>query len=273
MTGTARSSRNSVFAVFMMVLVSDVACDPVDAWGQSFSMPREFVYLRDVDPSIVQDIRYAGSDNFTGKPVPGYQAAECILLAPVAQALKLVQAELADRNLSLKVYDCYRPQHAVAAFVKWSNDGAASEITKRFYPRLIKSELFKARYISSKSSHSRGNAVDLTLVRLRAEPQPMFDPKQRYGACSEPAERRSPDNAIDMGTGFDCFDLRSHTANSEISVEQQQWRRTLLAVMERYKFKNYEREWWHFTFQMPSAAALKYHDFPILPRKSSSRAP
>ena len=196
-----------------MVVMTDLVAAPSDGSGQGRSIPKEFVYLREVDPTIIADIRYAGADNFTGKPVPGYGAAECLLLRPVAEALKRVQAELAGRNLSLKVYDCYRPKRAVQAFVQWANDGNDGAATKRFYPRLNKSELFAQRYISSASGHSRGNAVDLTLVQLPAKPQAAFDPKRTYGDCSGPAEHRAPDNSVDMGTGFDCFDARSHTAS------------------------------------------------------------
>ena len=51
-------------------------------------LPPGFVYLRDVDSSIAQDMRYAASDNFTGHPLPGYGAGECILRREAADALK-----------------------------------------------------------------------------------------------------------------------------------------------------------------------------------------
>src|SRR5665809_44175 len=73
------------------------------------AMPEDFVYLRDVDPTIAQDMRYAGSRNFTEAPVPGYQAAECVLVRQAAEALKRVQDGLRAKDLTLKVYDCYRP--------------------------------------------------------------------------------------------------------------------------------------------------------------------
>src|SRR5262249_31313190 len=104
-------------AVLVMVIMASLVGDVLDGWGQSLSIPKEFTYLRDVDPSILQDVRYAGPNNFTGKQVPGYGAAECVLLRPVADALKRLQADLASQNLSLKVYDCYRPKRAVRSFV------------------------------------------------------------------------------------------------------------------------------------------------------------
>ena len=77
------------------------------------ALPPGFVYLRDVDPSIAQDIRYASYNNFVGHPLSGYEAPECILRQEIAAALKRVQAQLAPDGLSLKVYDCYRPTRAV----------------------------------------------------------------------------------------------------------------------------------------------------------------
>jgi D-alanyl-D-alanine dipeptidase len=102
------------------------------------ALPPGFVYLRDVDPSIAQDIRYAGSDNFVGRPLPGYGAAECILRREVAAALQRAQAALRAGGLSLKVYDCYRPMRAVRAMVQWVNDGRPEAPTKRFFPKLRK---------------------------------------------------------------------------------------------------------------------------------------
>ncbi len=234
---------------------------PVPA-GAAEPLPAGFVYLRDVDPSIAQDMRYAGSDNFTGRPLPGYGAPECVLRRELAQALSHVQADLARENLSLKVYDCYRPTRAVRAFVHWAHDGARDSATKRFFPRLAKRTLFAAGYIATHSTHSTGSAVDLTLVRLPSPPTPPFDPAARYGPCTAPAALRAPDNSIDMGTGFDCFDAMSHTAIGAIPAEPQRWRAKLVAAMRRHGLRNYFREWWHFSFG-PHGGQL--YDFPIMP--------
>ncbi|MGA8962169.1 MAG: M15 family metallopeptidase, partial [Pseudolabrys sp.] len=164
-------------------------------------LPPGFVYLRDVDSSIVQDMRYATADNFTGRPLPGYGAAECVLRREAAEALRRVQAELARENLGLKVYDCYRPTRAVRAMEAWAHDGNDSEATRRFYPALHKRNLFALGYIAAQSKHSTGTTVDLTLIRLPAAPVPRFDPTARYGPCTGPASKRAPDNSIDMGTG------------------------------------------------------------------------
>ena len=131
-------------------------------------LPPGFVYLRDVDSSIVQDMRYATADNFTGRPLPGYGAAECVLRREAAEALRRVQADLARENLGLKVYDCYRPTRAVRAMEAWAHDGNDSEATRRFYPALHKRNLFALGYIAAQSKHSTGTTVDLTLIRLPA---------------------------------------------------------------------------------------------------------
>ena len=227
------------------------------------ALPDGFVYLRDVEPSIAQDMRYAGSDNFVGRRLPGYGAPECVLRREVAVALARVQTDLAKSSLSLKVYDCYRPRRAIAAMARWAQDDASEQPTKRFFPALEKRSLFAQGYIAAQSAHSTGTAVDLTLVRLPAQQTPPFDRSARYGACTGPAAQRAPDSSLDMGTGFDCFDARSHTLSGAISAEQKRARLTLTAAMRRHGFKNYFREWWHFTYAVPDARS---YDFPIGPR-------
>ena len=206
------------------------------------------MHLRDIDATIRQDIRYAGRDNFTGHPLPGYDVAECLLRRPVALALARVQAELADKGLSLKVYDCYRPTRAVAAMAQWARDAKAAPDTSRFYPALDKATLFARGYISNRSAHSRGVAVDLTIVPRTAPAIAPFDPSARYGKCTAPQAERAPDDSLDMGTGFDCFDVKSHTMSAAIAPAQAANRRILLEAMRRHGFTNYKREWWHFSF-------------------------
>jgi D-alanyl-D-alanine dipeptidase len=225
------------------------------------ALPAGFVYLRDVDPTIAQDIRYAGSDNFVGRPLPGYEAAECILQRDVAAALKRVQADLAASGLSLKVYDCYRPIRAVRAMAAWVNDGRSEASTKRFFPKLPKSSLLRAGYIASRSRHSSGTTIDLTLMRTGAAAPAAFDPKVAYGACTAPLAQRSPDNAVDMGTSFDCFDATSYTASTAIGAEARRWRNVLLAAMRKQGFANYDHEWWHFSYA--GSAGAPAYDFPI----------
>jgi len=215
-----------------------------DASAQSVPL----VHLRDIDPGIRQEMHYAGPDNFTGRPLPGYDAAECLLRRPVALALKQVQADLVKAGYSLKVYDCYRPTRAVAAMAAWTRNAHAMPDTSRFYPKLDKSKLFALGYISGHSAHSRGVAIDLTVVPLKAEPAAPFDPGKRYGPCTAPAADRAPDDSLDMGTGFDCFSTKSWTASASITPAQKANRRVLWDAMHRHGFTNYKREWWHFSY-------------------------
>jgi D-alanyl-D-alanine dipeptidase len=187
---------------FLFVLTAEAV-----AAERGKALPRSFVYLKDIDPTIVQDIRYATPFNFTGAPVPGYDAPECVLLREVAEALKAVQDELRAQNLGLKVYDCYRPRRAVSAFVGWV-EKPGSKGDERHYPHTSRADLVKLGYISAVSSHSYGTAVDLTLIALPREPS-QAEPGKSYGSCVAPRAEREPDESLDMGTGFDCFDLNS----------------------------------------------------------------
>lgn len=214
-------------------------------------MPDSFVYLRDVDPTIEQDMRYAGTDNFTGEKVPGYGAPECVLVREAAEALKKVQAELATKNLSLKIFDGYRPARAVKAFVDWAHlpdDPAEKAI---HYPDVKKEALFPD-YIARVSGHSHGATLDLTIVRKDGAGLPA-------GA----------DRSIDMGTEFDRFDVKAHTEAPGLTPEQRANREMLLDVMQRHGFKNYPNEWWHYTLD-PEPFPDTVFDFPILPRPASS---
>jgi len=224
------------------------------------SLPDDFVYLRDLAPSIRQDIRYAGVNNFVGRRLPGYDAAECVVKRAVGLALQKVQQELARQNLSLKMLDCYRPARASHAMVLWARDGIETPAQKRYNPALSKRDLFRLGYIAEQSGHSTGAAVDLTLVDLRTKPSPPFDRGRAYADCTAPEPLRAPEDSVDMGTGYDCSDARAHTAANTITSAQRRWRTTLVAAMGRQGFVNYAREWWHFSLPGVASGA---HDFPI----------
>jgi D-alanyl-D-alanine dipeptidase len=232
------------------------------------ALPPGFVYLRDVDPSIAQDIRYATTDNFVGRPLPGYGAPGCLLRREAALALKQVQADLASAGLGLKVYDCYRPTRAVRAMAQWASDGRDAGPSKRFFPRLDKARLFALGYIAMRSAHSSGTAVDLTVIALPRTPAAKFDPAAAYGSCAGPLAQREPDDSLDMGTGFDCLDPASHTASPAVGAEQRRHRATLVTAMRKRGFNNYFREWWHFSFAAPAGA----YDVPIGPRDGKTPA-
>jgi D-alanyl-D-alanine dipeptidase len=180
--------------------------------------PPGFVRLADVAPAIVQDMRYAGSDNFTGRPVPGYGAAQCWLRREVAAALAAAAEEAAREGLKLIVYDCYRPPRATAAFVHWAGDAADQQTKQAYYPDIDKAHLFELGYIAKISTHSRGIAVDLGF------------------------------QGRDFGTPFDRFDAASATHHPSILGEAKANRLRLEGLMRRHGFVNLRNEWWHFTF-------------------------
>lgn len=224
------------------------------------ALPGDFVFLREIDPTIVQHMRYATANNFVGHRLRGYEAGECIVTRRVAAALKRVQQDLAPRGLSLKMYDCYRPQRAVDDMYAWAQDGHETPAQRLYNPRMRKEDLFRLGYIARHSGHSTGKAVDLTLVKLPAAETPSFDPQAAYADCTAPQNQRAPDSSVDMGTGYDCSDEKAHTASKAISPQQRKWREILISAMAKQGFVNYRLEWWHFSL---SGGGNMAFDFPV----------
>lgn len=252
--------------ILAIVLTGPRLFGPQTAAAQGLSaqvLPGGFVYLRDIDPGIIQDIRYATSNNFVGRPLAGYGAGECVVKREVALLLKSVQEELSLQGLSLKMFDCYRPARAVADMVAWSKDGRETPAQRRYNPAFSKRELFRLGYIAARSGHSTGAALDLTLVDLKADNSATFDPAKPYADCTANARERAPEGSVDMGTGYDCSDAKAHTAAKQITSVQRRWRGKLLLLMARRGFVNYSKEWWHFS--LPGAGGQAY-DFPITRR-------
>ena len=245
------------------ILVAILAVVSIGA-ANGQGLPGGFVYLRDIDPTIIQDIRYATANNFVGHALAGYQAGECVVKREVGQRLKKIQEELAKQKLSLKMFDCYRPTRAVADMVNWSRDGKETPAGRRYNPAFRKADLFRLGYIATYSGHSTGSALDLTLVDLTADNSARFDSAKVYADCTAPVDQRAPEGSIDMGTGYDCSDVKANTASPLITPVQRQWRTTLVAAMRKQGFVNYFKEWWHFS--LPGAGGEAY-DFPILPRR------
>ena len=196
-----------------------------------------FVYLKDVDDSIIVDLNYYSDENFTGQFVDGYYANTAILTQESALALSNAQDDFHKLGYSLILYDAYRPQRAVDFFVKWSKN-INDTIKKRiFYPNIKKSELFKLGYIAYKSGHSRGSTVDVSLIEI------------------------STNKELDMGTVFDYFGVESHTFFDQISEDQKANRLLLYKIMSHNGFKNYEKEWWHYTLK--NEPFQSYFNFPV----------
>lgn len=235
---------------------------PAASSAEDASMPDGFVYLRQVDATIAQDMRYAGADNFTGHMVPGYDAAECVLAASAARALSRVQADLKPMGFGLKVFDCYRPERAVRAFVEWAAAPEKAGSRRAYHPDVEKPALMSG-YIASRSGHSRGSTVDLTLIGLEGAPAKLPAPL----ACEHAGGSAGATSEIDMGTPFDCFDPLSATRASGIGKSRKANRMRLVAAMKRHGFRNYSAEWWHFSFR-PEPFPKRYFDFPIRPLPS-----
>ncbi len=213
------------------------------------STTSDLVALKDIDPTIIQEIRYATPHNFVGRPIKGYSAPHCLLTREAALALSKVQSELKSKSLTLKVYDCYRPQRAVDDFVAWAKDLSDVKMKREFYPKVNKSELFKDGYIAEKSGHSRGSTVDLTIVPFPPPSEANYKEGQKLKPCTFVQGSRFADGSVDMGTGYDCFDPLAHTENPSISATQKWNRHLLKSTMEKYGFKNLDEEWWHFTLK------------------------
>ena len=196
-----------------------------------------FVYLNDIDDSIIVNLNYYSNENFTGQFVEGYLSNNAILTKESALALSNAQDAFNKLGYSLILYDAYRPQRAVDFFVQWSKN-LNDTINKRiYYPNIKKSELFELGYIAYKSGHSRGSTVDVSLVEI------------------------STNKVLDMGTIFDYFGVESHTFFDDISEKQKSNRLILYEIMSNNGFKNYSKEWWHFT--LINEPYQKYFDFLV----------
>ncbi|HEX6628384.1 MAG TPA: M15 family metallopeptidase [Gemmatimonadaceae bacterium] len=169
--------------------------------------------VRRLDSTIVVELRYATSNNFTGAPLPGYLGNRAVLRREAAASLALVEGDLRQQGLGLKIFDAYRPVRATLAMVDWTQ-------------RVHREDLLRDGYIASRSRHNLGLAVDLTLIDL------------------------ATGSELEMGTPFDTFSASAHTANATgvAAVNRQRLR----SAMERRGFTNYDQEWWHFSYEVPN---------------------
>jgi D-alanyl-D-alanine dipeptidase len=174
----------------------------------------QLVDVRSADSTIQVDLRYATPNNFTGAPLPGYEAPRALLRREAAAALGRVQARLRTSSLGLRIFDAYRPVRATLAMVAWAE-------------RSGRGVLLDSGYIARRSRHNLGVAVDLTLVDLVTGTE------------------------VPMGTAFDSFTAAAHTANATGRV--QRYRQILVRTMESEGFTNYDQEWWHFSYPLDGA--------------------
>lgn len=213
----------------------------IGAFAQS-TLPEGFVYVKDVIPDVIEDLRYNTTNNFTGSRVNGYHANRAILTVEAANALKNAADELRSKGYVIKIYDAYRPQSAVNNFVSWSK--SSDQSTKAdFYPTLSKRRLF-GPYIARKSGHSRGSTVDMTI-------------------CYKDSGKE-----VDMGGHFDYFGTASHPSFTgkyplgQITTTNKQNRMMLRSVMVKHGFKAIDTEWWHFTLRNEPHPGT-FYNFPV----------
>ena len=197
-----------------------------------------FALLADFVPGIVQEIRYYSTYNFMGERADGYEEPAALLTKEAARALRTVANEMNAQGFRLKVFDAYRPARAVRHFVLWGIEDLDQRMKPYFYPDLEKQELFRRGYIASQSSHSRGSAVDLTLLDMRTGKE------------------------VDMGSPFDLFGEISHPGSRAVTDEQFENRLFLRNAMLRSGFQGIDCEWWHFSLA-DEPYPDTYFEFPV----------
>ncbi|MGB0879211.1 MAG: M15 family metallopeptidase [Polaribacter sp.] len=222
-------SKKNTFFLFL-IFVSFSTC--------AQKLPKGFVYLYQVDPSIQTELRYITNNNFIGKPIEGYHKNCLIVTTKTANALKKVQSILVKKKLSLKIFDGYRPQEAVNHFVRWARVLNDTLMKSQYYPKVPKRELFKRGYIASKSGHTRGSTVDVTIVNTNTGKE------------------------LDMGSPYDFFGEISHPFHKNLTSIQKENRLLLRKIMLENGFRPYSKEWWHFTLRNEPFPKT-YFNFPI----------
>ena len=258
-TTMAKHARVLTGAMACLAACAVIAADQL--YHVESARPADIVDVGKAIPQMQFDIRYASSHNFVGRRIHGYEEAACLLTQPAAAALKRVEDKLLPMGLTLKAYDCYRPQRAVDDFVGWAQDAKATRMQAEFYPAVPKDRLFDDGYIAAHSGHSRGSTIDLTIVPLDSS-VPQVGAGMPLVNCVAPKAQRAPDNSLDFGTGFDCFSPVSHPSYQAISSQAKANRLLLQSLMMDAGFVPLETEWWHFTLKDEPYPAT-YFDFPV----------
>lgn len=223
-----------------------------------------FVYLHEVDPTILVSLRYLTHENFVGTPVDGYKEPVVIMTRHAAEALKKAQETLSRDGYCLVIYDAYRPQQAVNHFIRWSENCNDQCKKSQYYGRVNKSEVFDLGYVARRSGHSRGSTVDLTIIKTNKTLQPIQEKKRILADGHEIIIL--DDGTVDMGSSFDLFDDASHTDSDLIEEKYKKRRKYLKNVMGLHGFENYSEEWWHFTLKnepFPKDQESSYFNFLV----------
>lgn len=201
-------------------------------------MKNGFAFLDELLPGVRWDSKYATWDNFTGKPVDGYEVNRIVVSDAMANALRQAKERASLLGYGLLILDGYRPQRAVNSFLRWSAQPEDGSTKAAYYPNIERSEMISKGYIATRSGHSRGSAVDLTLYRL------------------------DTDALLPMGSSFDFMDERSHHTSNAVSSHEAENRQILCALMEASGFEPFAYEWWHYVLKNEPYPTT-YFDFPI----------
>jgi len=229
------SSKNPFIVALLLLLCF---CAEFARADDAAHLPKGFVFVQDVIPEVVLDIRYFGTNNFMGARADGYEAPQAILSVEAAVALKAVNGDLRKKGYGLKVFDAYRPERAVQHFVRWAQDVNDTRMKAQFYPDVDKAMLFEKGYIGRRSGHSRGSVADLTLVELASGQE------------------------VDMGSAFDFFGKISHHGAAEIAPAQAANRAILREAMQARGFVQLKEEWWHYRLE-DEPYPKTFFDFPV----------
>ena len=220
------------------------SCSVIKEFKPEFNQPLQpvmqpgFVYVDRVAPLVRTNLKYAGYDNFVGRPLDGYHGKRAILRTQAAQALKKVSEDLYKQGYLLEIYDAYRPHTAVLDICRWGRDAGDQKMKARYYPNIDKSRVFGDHYVRDFSEHSRGVAVDATLL---------------YAKTGKP---------VDMGGHHDLLDPSSATESPLVTPFQHRNRMILKKAFEKQGFANYSPEWWHYRLLNEPAPSLHYY-FPV----------
>ncbi len=208
---------------FLAVLII-IASSFIPVFADTISYDKaNFAEIYTMIDDAAYDIRYYSSNNFTGNRIKGYKAPKAYLTKPALNALSKAAQELRNQGYRLLIWDSYRPQKAVDNFVVWINN--PKDIgDKDFYPDLQKSDLVEGGYIATKSSHTRGSTVDLTIIKKDG-------------------------TYVDMGGTFDLFSEISHPDYKKLTKKQKKNRKILHDAMIKAGFEGIDSEWWHFTLK------------------------
>ena len=225
-------------AVLIVLVLLFAGCSSANNENNAAPLPDGFVYITDVCPDVILEIRYYSTYNFVGARVDDYLAPTAILSKEAAAALKLANDELRAQGYAIKVFDAYRPQGAVTHFMRWAADENDVLTKEYFYPEIDKARIIPDGYIMERSGHSRGSTVDLTIIEMRTGKE------------------------LDMGSPFDFFGPESHHGTDLINFIQAENRLILRLAMENAGFNIYDEEWWHYTL-INEPYPDTYFDFPV----------